>query len=124
MTEGPLLATCHCGAVRLEADMWPAAVTSCNCSICRRYGALWAYYTRASARLASAASALSVYTWGDKLIEFCHCGACGCVTHWESIDKQPSSRLAINARLLAPDVLATIPVRTFDGAASWRYLDE
>lgn len=38
-------ASCHCGAVRLEIDSPPPAeVNDCRCSICRRYGALWAYY--------------------------------------------------------------------------------
>ena len=37
-------ASCHCGSVRLEVDTPPSEVTECNCSICRRYGVLWAYY--------------------------------------------------------------------------------
>ena len=36
-------ATCHCGAVTLELDEAPREITKCNCSICRRYGVLWAY---------------------------------------------------------------------------------
>ena len=35
-------ASCHCGAVRLEIAQRPERLTSCNCSICRRLGALWA----------------------------------------------------------------------------------
>ena len=38
-------ATCHCGAVVLEVDSPPAEVNDCHCSICRRYGTLWAYYS-------------------------------------------------------------------------------
>ncbi len=34
---------CHCGAVRLSVEPAPRWVLDCNCSICRRYGALWAY---------------------------------------------------------------------------------
>jgi len=44
-------ASCHCGAVRLEIDAPPSEVTECNCSICRRYGVLWAYYTPEQVRL-------------------------------------------------------------------------
>ena len=44
-------AACHCGAVRLEADPAPTRVNDCNCSICRRYGVLWAYYGRGQVRL-------------------------------------------------------------------------
>ena len=35
--------SCHCGAVRFEVDA-PEWVMDCNCSHCRLYGGLWAYY--------------------------------------------------------------------------------
>ena len=34
---------CHCGEVGWTLDQAPKSVTACNCTICRRYGALWAY---------------------------------------------------------------------------------
>ena len=37
-------ASCHCGAVRFSVETAPAELNSCQCSVCRRYGALWAYY--------------------------------------------------------------------------------
>jgi hypothetical protein len=38
-----IIGTCHCGSSGwcLEGD--PGLVTACNCTLCRRYGALWAY---------------------------------------------------------------------------------
>ena len=39
-----LIATCHCAAVKVEVPRRPRRLTECNCSICRRYGTLWAYY--------------------------------------------------------------------------------
>jgi hypothetical protein len=36
--------SCHCGVVKLEIQSAREEVNDCNCSICRRYGALWAYY--------------------------------------------------------------------------------
>lgn len=38
-----VVATCHCGALAVEFAAAPAEVTECNCSLCRRYGVLWAY---------------------------------------------------------------------------------
>jgi hypothetical protein len=32
--------------------------------------------------------------------------------------------MGVNARLMAPEVLATARVRKLDGATSWKYLDE
>ena len=39
MLEG----SCHCGAVRWTFRGMPESVTACNCTVCRRYGVLWAY---------------------------------------------------------------------------------
>ena len=35
--------SCHCGKVRWSFDGLPEGATACNCTICRRHGALWAY---------------------------------------------------------------------------------
>ena len=116
-------ASCHCGAVIMEADSRPATVTSCNCSICRRIAGLWAYYTRSNARLVAGHDAVAAYSWNDRVIEFYHCRHCGCSTHYESVEKNPDSRFAINVRCLAPEELAPLKVRHFDGADTWKYLD-
>ena len=116
-------ASCHCGAVVLEAEAPAPSVTSCNCSICRRLAGLYAYYTRAQARLVAGHDATTMYQWGDRLIEFYHCRHCGCSTHYESVDKNPDSRFAINARCFDAEELAPLKVRHFDGADTWKYLD-
>ena len=108
-------AACHCGAVRLGLAQAPETLTECNCSICRRLGALWAYYPRDQVRVMAPAEATVGYVWGDRCIEFHHCRACGCSTHYESLGE--SNRRAVNGRLLAPEDAADIPIRRFDGAA-------
>jgi hypothetical protein len=35
--------SCHWGAVRWRFDGVPEGATVCNCTVCRRYGVLWAY---------------------------------------------------------------------------------
>lgn len=116
-------ASCHCEAVRMEVGELPSTVTECNCSICRRYGALWAYYTRDQVNLIADPEALTRYCWGDRSIEFCHCRRCGCLTHYESVDRHAGSRFALNARMLPLNVMRSLTVRHFDGADSWQYLD-
>jgi hypothetical protein len=56
-------ASCHCEAVRIEIAELPPTVTDCNCSVCRRYGAQWAYYRRDQVRLTADPSALASYSW-------------------------------------------------------------
>jgi hypothetical protein len=116
-------ASCHCGAVVVEADSLPPTVTSCNCSICRRTAGVWAYCTRSTARLVAGHDAVAAYVWNDHVIELYHCRHCGCITHYEAVDKNADSRFAINVRCLPPEDVAPLKVRHFDGADTWKYLD-
>ena len=118
-----ITATCHCGNISIEIATRPESVTECNCSICRRYAARWAYYTRGQVTINAARDAMSAYCWGDREIEFYHCNNCGCITHYESVEKQDDSRVAVNARMLPEDIVADIPVKRFDGADTWKYLE-
>jgi len=102
-------ASCHCGAVRIEIDSPPETLTQCTCSICRRYGALWVYCTRETARVVSGHRSEMPYVWGDKLIEFYHCSICGCLTRYEDIEKLAESRIAVNARMIAPESSQAAP---------------
>ena len=102
--------SCHCGRVRLEMETAPEEVNSCNCSICRRYGTLWAYYSPKRVRVIPESGATDIYMWNERIIEFHRCKTCGCVTHWAPADKS-FDRMGVNARLMAPEVLAKARVR-------------
>jgi hypothetical protein len=86
---------CHCGAVRVSVPHLPAEVTECGCSICRRYGALWAYYRKADISLSGPTD---VYVWGRRSIGFHRCSSCGCIVGWLPLDTYPEC--GINARVL------------------------
>ncbi len=116
MIEG----SCHCGAVRYTVETAPDTVTDCNCSICRRLGVLWAYY---SPRAVTVTGPTATYQWDDRSLFFHHCQACGCTTHWSPADPVVD-RMGVNARLMAPDVLAAARVRRLDGAVTGKYIDE
>ena len=118
-----LLATCHCGAVRVSVPRRPRTVTDCNCSICRRIGALWAYYRAGDVRVEAAPGATEAYAWGDRTIQFVRCARCGCVTHWASLTLDPKGKMGVNARAFEPEVIARARVRRLDGASTWKYLD-
>lgn len=116
-------ASCHCGAVTLDVPAPTGALTDCNCSICRRLGALWAYYNTEDVTLTGGAKALVSYGWQNHAIAFHHCRICGCTTHYTSGGASAADRTAINARILDPQLIANLPIRHFDGADSWRYID-
>jgi hypothetical protein len=116
-------ASCHCGAVRIRVPAQPAYVIDCNCSLCRRNGALWATYESDCVELSGQLDKLVAYIWGQRSIRTMFCGACGCVTHWEPITAEAGSRFGINMRNVDPEAISGVRVRKFDGAESWAYLD-
>ena len=113
MLEG----SCDCGAVRIELDDAPDDVTTCNCGICRRYGALWSYFDPKRVRLLPPEGATTIYKRGKRILEFHRCTVCGCVTHWAPVDKQ-WPRMGVNMRMFQPEILAPLAVVSCD-AASW-----
>ena len=118
-----LIGTCHCGNVRLEVPDRPAALTLCNCSICRRYGALWAFYPKDEVRISGHPDSTVGYVWGERSIETFRCKGCGCVTHWERLPHAEGVRYGINIRNFDPAEIGEVRLRRFDGAQAWAYLD-
>jgi hypothetical protein len=121
-------ASCHCGEVRVRVPATPDTVTSCNCSICRRLGTLWAYYPEEEVEVLAAAEATSAYVWGEGRLGFHHCRGCGCTVFWRGVDpawkgREGVRRMGVNARLMPPEAIADVRIRHLDGADTWTYLD-
>jgi hypothetical protein len=119
-----IAASCHCGAVRVEIPYQPETVTNCNCSICRRLGALWAFYPIDEVRIEFPHNATETYVWGQGTRRFVRCRTCGCTTHVYPVSPKPASKVEVNARLFEPAVLGDFRIRLFDGAHTWRYIGE
>ncbi|WP_240229903.1 GFA family protein [Devosia lacusdianchii] len=118
-----VMGSCHCGAVRIILDAAPETVTECNCSICRRYGVLWAYYAPNRVRFEPSEPVTDTYQQASRTLAFHRCRTCGCVTHWAPLAGRDPNRMGINARMLDPIVLAAAQVRHLDGAVTERYID-
>jgi hypothetical protein len=122
-SESVITASCHCGAIELLLPRKPRTVTDCNCSLCRRYSGLWAFYATKDVRIIASPGSMSAYVWGDRSIRHVRCRRCGCVTHWEPLARSPVAKMGVNARHLDPAVVGKARVRHFDGASTWKYLD-
>ena len=110
MIEG----SCHCGAVHWSFEGLPDGATACNCTVCRRYGVLWAYdYEGDGIKVSGDTRA---YVRGDA-IEFHFCPTCGCLAFGRAQrpDEQSRRRIAVNLLLAEPDAVAQRPVDHFDG---------
>jgi hypothetical protein len=102
--------SCHCGAVRWHFEGLPEKAAACNCSICRRLGALWGY-DEEGGKL-SVEGETHFYIWNRKWLEFHFCPKCACVVHWRSVDtaKGPGRPIGFNLRLAAFDEVKDIPL--------------
>ena len=119
MIEG----SCLCGAVRWRFDGLPESATACNCTACRRYGALWAYdYEGEGIHVRGPATA---YVRG-KALGFHFCATCGCVAYWRALKTgdERRRRIAVNLRLAEPEAVARIPIEHFDGLGTFEDLGQ
>ena len=109
MLEG----SCHCGAARWTFEGDPGPATACNCTLCRRYGALWAYdYEDERIRLSGPRAAYARAGKDDPSLEILFCPSCGCVLAWRGLRPHPDGRrrMAVNLRLAPPEAVADLPI--------------
>jgi hypothetical protein len=105
--------SCHCGRVTFELDAALANVMDCNCSLCRRKGALWHGANDASLRIVSGESDLVLYQFGTMTARHYSCAHCG-VSPFTRPRLDPT-RWAVNVRCIDDVDLTALTVHRFDG---------
>ena len=75
--------SCHCGAVVMELDLPEGIVKPrhCDCSICRRKGAVVASVPLDGIRLLQGEEHLRLYQFNTGVAKHYFCGVCGIYTH-------------------------------------------
>lgn len=110
------LASCHCGAVELELDL-PAGIVNprrCDCSICRRKGAVVASVSFDGLRVLKGAEHLKLYQFNTLTAKHYFCSICGIYTHHQR--RSSPHEYGYNVGCLAGvDPLAIQDVPTNDG---------
>ncbi|MEZ5947169.1 MAG: hypothetical protein R3C04_10030 [Hyphomonas sp.] len=82
MIEG----SCHCGKVQWTFEGDAGSVTACNCTLCRRYGVLWAYdYQNQRIRLTGETASYVRADQKDPQLEILFCPACAGVAAWRAL---------------------------------------
>ena len=77
------LASCHCGAVVLELSL-PNGIEKprrCDCSICRRKGAIVGSVPLAGIKILKGEDSLKLYEFNTKTAKHYFCSICGIYTH-------------------------------------------
>ena len=117
--------SCHCGRVRFEVEAEIDHVRVCDCSICRRRGALNFRVPRENLQLLTAWDDLVLYQWGSRTARDYFCPTCGILPFRRPADPtpaelregaQPFDGWAINIRCLEGVDLDAFPVKRIEGS--------
>ena len=118
MAKKTYAGSCHCGAVRFEADMDLAEGTfKCNCSICYKSRAWLAPVPAGSFRLLSGEASLRDYQFGQKRIHHQFCSNCGVRPFSQGQDPTGNKSYAVRVNCLEgvdEKDLVDAPLRYFD----------
>lgn len=73
--------SCHCGKVTFEVDADLEMTARCNCSLCRRKGAIMSMVEADAFRLLSGDEELVLYQYHTRVAKHYFCRHCGIYTH-------------------------------------------
>ncbi len=105
--------SCHCKAIAFELEADLTYLVDCNCSVCRRKGALWHGATDAQLTITQGEDALSAYQFLTKTATHYFCKTCG--VHPFVRPRLNPKAWAVNIRCIDEVDLASLPVIPFDG---------
>ena len=116
MLEG----ACLCGSVRWRVDGAVERATACNCTACRRYGALWGY-GHAGEDVHVSGETRTYLRREDSRLGFHFCPTCGSLAYWLPVnaDAEGRRRMGFNLRMAEPELVADIPIHHLDGLNTW-----
>ena len=106
---------CHCGRVSFQATTDLALVGHCNCSICTKRGALWAFVKPPQFKLLKGEDALTDYQFGKKNIHHLFCQSCGVGSFSHGLAPNGEETFAINVRCLDGVDTESLKLTPFDG---------
>ena len=92
-------------------------------ALCRRLGAIWAYYEFGTVKISGHPEHTEEYIQGDRTLRTVRCRSCGCTIDWEPLQPEPGAKHGVNLRNFDPALLAATRIRNLDGADTWEYLD-
>ena len=106
--------SCHCGSVRFEIDADLDYVRICDCSICRRRGALIHRVEPQFFRLLTPLEDLALYTFHTHVARDYFCRTCGILPFRRP--RTATDVWAINVRCLEGVDLDAIPIKRIYGS--------
>lgn len=105
--------SCHCGRVAFELQAKLEYVIDCNCSLCRRRGALWHGTSDRHLRIVQGEDELALYQFNTMTAKHYFCRHCG--IHPFIRPRLDPAKWAVNVRCIPELDLSSLNVRQFDG---------
>jgi hypothetical protein len=109
---------CHCGGVEFTVTLENGLedLRRCNCSLCRRKGAIMASAPVEHLKVTKGAELLSLYTWNTGTAKHYFCKICGIYTHHQR--RSNPALFGFNVACLDDvDPYALTDIRIGDGAS-------
>jgi len=106
---------CHCGQVRFDLTADITEVLDCNCSICTKRGALWAFVPAEKFALRAGEDVLVDYQFGKRTIHHLFCPQCGVGSFSRGTAPDGQEVIAVNVRCLDDIDLAALTITPFGG---------
>jgi hypothetical protein len=106
---------CHYGAVAYSVELDLATTLKCNCSICTKLGAVWAFAPRSSFTLKSGARKQGDYQFGKKALHHRFCTACGVESYAEGAMPDGTPTVGINLRCVDGVDVDKLSPKPWDG---------
>jgi hypothetical protein len=107
--------SCHCGTVQFEVDTDMDLGIHCNCSICRRRGALMHRLPEGNLRITAGKDNLTLYQFNTGVAEHFFCKTCG-IYPFHRTRRMPEM-FCVNVGCLEGVEEAALQVENFDGKA-------
>jgi hypothetical protein len=107
--------SCHCGRVRFEVDAELDHVRVCDCSICRKRGALIHRVSGEHIRFLTPLESMTLYTWNTHTARDYFCPTCGILPFRRPRTAQDGV-WGMNVRCLDGVDLEAIPVKRVFGS--------
>lgn len=111
---------CACGAVSVTIDAKPEFINDCNCSLCRKTGGAWGYFSSASFTTTGKTVPFVRRDKDAPGVEIHSCETCAATTHFaltKSFKEQnpTADQAGVNMRLFDPADLTGVEVRYPNG---------
>jgi hypothetical protein len=105
--------SCHCRLVTFEVTSTLDYAIDCNCSLCRRKGAMWHPVAQGAVRILTGENELTLYRFHTMQAKHLFCRHCG--IHPFTRPRLDPTRWSVNLRCIDDIDLAGLRIVPFDG---------